>query len=498
MKAKSPLTQSKTLDIVGSSTYGRDPKIRANRTFNMIITDDWFTEYGGYKRILSFPEDIGRGIFTSVPGNRLIIVLYNIVYSVTAIGTTQEGQSFYFGTKVGELQTFYGDVFIDENNAGQIGICDQHQVHIYDYINSTFQTATLPEGTVPGYIAYQNGRFVVPDLASSRWYLSAPGNGMSWFWNPDGNPVAGAIQTKPDKAVAAIRMPGKGNLLLVMGRTVTELWSDVGASKFPYQKSTSINIDYGVLSAGTIACSDEVVCWLGINEKSGPVIIACNGGHAETLSTDGINYKLSQLVTPEKSCGFFVKIAGHLCYQLTFYGAQDNFSLIYDFATQKFFDVSDEEMNYHIARRAAFFNNTYFFVSLNDGNLYEMNPDYTTYDYGDNQIKEIPRIRVCSNIRLPDSSRFIVNRLTFTVEQGTDYTYQQESPSYQPRIALSSSRDGGMSFSNETSNPNLTAGNRINRLDFWGLGLVNDYVPQFRFYGRGPWKAMNGLANIYQ
>lgn len=492
-KGRSPISKDVPLEVAGSSTYGRDPKILACRTFNMIMSDGWFVEYGGFKRILEFAESSGRGIFSSTPGNRMIIVVYNFVYSITASSANQ-----YFGSFVGELSTFYGDVFIDENNTGQIAICDRHQLWIYKYNTGDFIQATLPAGVIPNYVSQQNGRFIVPDALTNLVYLSAIGDGLNFFWSADGNPVALAIQTKPDRAVAAVRAPGKGNLLLVMGKTVTELWVDVGGALLPYQKSTSSNIDYGVLSAGTIACSDNFCAWLGINEKSGPVIIVCSGTNAETISTDGINYKLSQVVEPENSCGFFVKLAGHLIYQLTFYGDNDNFSLIYDFTTKKFFDVSNEEMNYHPARRAAFFNNDYFFVSLRSGDLYQLSASYSDYDYGDGKIKEIPRVRICNNIRMPDSSRFIVNRLTFTMEQGTDYTYQQTNPDYQPRLVLRNSRDGGVSFGSDSAKEYHVAGFRLNRFDFWNQGSANDYVAQFRFYGRGPWKCNNGLASIYQ
>jgi len=496
-KTKSGLTKDLNLDIAGSSTYGRDPKILACRTYNMILSDEWFVEYGGFKRVVQNALDNGRGVFTSIPGGFLLMVVYNTVYAVTVTFDTN-GVPFYFSRFIGEIQTYYGDVFIDENNVGEIAICDQHQLWIYNYRTGAFTQANLPAGIVPAYVAQQDGRFIVPDSTTNRVYLSAVGNGLNYFWGADGNAVALAIQTKPDRAVAAVRAPGKGNLLLVMGRTVTEPWVDVGGALLPYQKSTSSNIDYGVLSAATIACSDTLCVWLGINEKSGPVIIACTGVSAETISTDGINYKLAKLVEPQKSCGFFVKLAGHLLYQLTFYGAKDNMSLIYDFTTKKFFDVSDQEMNYHPARRAAFYNDTYFFVSLNDGNLYELSPYYTDYDYGDGRIKEIPRVRICSNVRMPDSSRFIVNRLTFTMEQGTDYSYQQRSNEYKPRLALRNSRDGGVSFGSDASREYNVAGFRLNRFDFWNQGAANDYVAQFRFYGRGPWKCSNGIVSIYQ
>ncbi len=504
MKDKYTNGQSMDLDIVGSSTYGRDPKIMASRTYNMIIADSWLVDYAGYKRILSLATSRnGRGIFSSVPGNVMIAVVGNAIFSIRVFAVSQSLEKVYELSNPGFLDSFTGDVFMDENNTGQIAICDRHNLYIYNHRDNSFQQAVLPEGLNPGYVTYQDGRFIVPDTNSSVWALSQVGDGLNWFWGSSGEPVLGALQTKGDLAQACVRFPGKGNLLLVMGKTVGEFWTDTGKATFPYQKSTTTNIDYGCVNAATIASLDQMIVWLGFNEKSGPTILYSTGGDVQQISTDGINYKFSKLKFPEKSCGFFVKISGHLCYQLTFYDPNDNFSLIYDFNTKSFFDVSDENMNYHIARRVAFFDNTYYFVSLNNADLYEMSSDLYTFDYGtfengDPKVWEIPRVRVCKNIRLPDGSNFITRNLNATLEQGNDENSVEGNDEYQPKISLSISHNGGISFGGFVSKPVFKIGHRQNQLNFYGLGMANDFVSQFRFWGKGPWRITNGTVNIYQ
>ena len=41
--------------IVGSTKFGRYPKISHEQTFNMIRADDFLVDYAGYKNILSLP-----------------------------------------------------------------------------------------------------------------------------------------------------------------------------------------------------------------------------------------------------------------------------------------------------------------------------------------------------------------------------------------------------------------------------------------------------------
>lgn len=261
-------TTSIDLDIVGSSTYGRDPKILASRTFNMIIADNFLVDCYGYKNIQTINQKYkGRGIFTSVRANRMITVIGNSVYSVGVFVSPLTGVKSYDIRFINTLDSFSGSVFIDENATGQIAICDTYNIYIYNYLTGSFSKAILPAGFIPGYVTYQDGRFVAPNTSGNQWALSNVGDGLNWFWGPSGEPVLGALQTKPDFAIATVRMPARGNLLLVMGKTVTELWSDIGAAGFPYQKSYTINIDYGCVNPATIAASDKIVCWLGSNEN---------------------------------------------------------------------------------------------------------------------------------------------------------------------------------------------------------------------------------------
>jgi hypothetical protein len=213
LKQKLPSEQIIPYRMVGSTVFGRYPKISTEQTWGMIISDDWLVPYAGYKKVLDLlPTGQGRAIFTSTRYNHLIVVIANNVY---AINTT------LIPTLVGNLSTFSGDVFIDENDANQIAICDKTNIYIYNYITATFSTAVLD--FTPGYVSFQDGYFIAPaigtNVGSPTWRLSALNNGLSW---PPGANNTGLFQTKPDQPVACVRFPARGNLLFVMGSTVTE------------------------------------------------------------------------------------------------------------------------------------------------------------------------------------------------------------------------------------------------------------------------------------
>ena len=199
----------------------------------------------------------------------------------------------------------------------------------------------------------------------------------------------------------------------------------------------------------------------------------------------------------------------------------------------------------------AFFNNQYYFLSRNNGNLYAFDTIFTTYDGA-----EIQRIRVCKSIRNGQQEYFIANDLGFTIESGnTNYQEQSRGPIYlitqcgkklitqgspiflitqdgnqlitqdgnnlvsqqvdktdfsylisqqediqhvTPRVDLSISIDGGEHFSSYDAQYLPAIGQRKNKLAWWQLGISNDLVCQFRFQGLGRFVAYMGVCNIRQ
>ena len=337
-----------------------------------------------------------------------------------------------------------------------------------------------------------------------------------------------ALQTKPDYAIAAIRIPSFGNNLLVLGTTVAEIWTQFPSLQ-TYQRQQSINIDYGCVSVSTIGASDDMVAWLGINEKSSPAIMVMKGGQAQAISTDGINYLMDTIQFPEQSTAFFFRQDGHLFYQLTFYNAADNLTLAYDFTTNKFFDLTDWNFNYHPARQVTYFDNQLYFVSLNDANLYEFDTGITNVQTSPGLLEyDIPRVRVCPTFRFPRPEKFRVNLFTFVIESGvtpnvssittcdgyiiTEHTesiiYTEDdlpilveagscsTTASNPRVDISISKNGGITFSNWVQyfmrdTAQYRCQPRLSR-----LGVCNQIGIQMRFWNYDRVVVHNGVIEI--
>jgi hypothetical protein len=283
-----------------------------------------------------------------------------------------------------------------------------------------------------------------------------------------------------------------------------------------------------------------MVCWLAINKTSPPVIMYFDGGSHHTISTDGINYLLGKIVSPHKSFGFFFKRDGHLFYQLTFYSDEDNMSLTYDFTTQKFYNLSNYDMNYHPARNLIYFNNRSYFISINDGAIYETNTDITTYDenivrrthanYDKNKNHLIPRQIIGDTYRVNNISTkpIYIRRFSVLMEQGEDLSFTQlfydsdnflpiltedgeqmitenggfplviegsggasssngaigvsKLGQYSPGVDFSYSRDGAATWSYEVRRRMNFTGKRQNIVKWLQLGRMNEMTPKLKFW----------------
>lgn len=557
---RSPRFKSFPLNITGSSTFGRYPKISIEKTYNMFSSDEWSVPYAGYQTAIANLGKNARGIHTSTKMNRLVVVVDSTVFLINLF--FDQNLAMTFDTQIipiGTLQTSVGVVYIAENNKPQIAISDGQAIYVYDPTNMpAFQTATI--NFTPGYLDFHDTYFLAASSndqtqngQNNVWRLSESNNGLVW---PTAASSVGVLQTKPDNVQAVVRFPSKGNMIYVMGETVSEAWFDTGYQLFPYQRSNQMSIDYGCLNPATVATLDEMVVWLGQNEKSGPIILYSTGGSPEKITTDGIDYLLSQLSNPSDARGFLYRQDGHLFYHINFF--TDNLSLFYDFNTQKFYHASDENLNFFIASQVAFFNNQYYFIANanpnnpnSNCNLYAFDTIYTTYDGA-----EIPRFRTCKNVRDSSQEYFIANDVGFTIETGeTSYqkestgvqflitqdeqfiitqgafdlwvtqdnnfvvsqdnntlTFQQSNPDgfsflidqnpgfayIQPRVDLSISIDGGVTFSSDFPYVLNSLAHRRNKLLWWQLGIANDLVCQFKFWGLGRFVCTDGTVNVRQ
>ena len=544
-----PNAQQVPIKVVGGSQYGRFSKINTERTYNMYKSvagegesaEEWLIGFPGYQRVLNIlPAGQGRALYNCIRGNFLVAVVNQNVYIITPLLAV---------TLLGTLSTLQGEVFIAENLNQQIVLVDGTNAYIYYYGSpaSALTVLTLDTNLVPNYVEYHNTFFLFGNGATTPF-------GSQWFvYSPDAMSTTVldltkvlALQTKADYAIAVKRLPGQGNNVLVFGSTVAEIWTQVGGLSV-YLRNPTKNIDYGCVSVATISESDNYIAWLAANQDNAPVIMIYDGNQARRISTDGIDYQLSQIQFPAQSTAILYRIDGHLFYQLTFFNAVDNMTFLYDFNTELFFNLSDQFLNYHPARQIVYFGLTQYFCSLNNGSIYELNSNtyvidenlQTDMDPDPELVYDLQRMRICPSVREANSTRFIANSIVLTLEQGTDPNYMgathanyivdedsigdsdiiitengqsmitENSPAattdgagdwaqtyYRPKIELAISKDGGVTWGNYVTRNLHQLGFRKNILHWESLGVANDLTIKVRVWSRGRIILNNGLLDI--
>jgi len=525
------MSEQLPITVCGSSRFGVWPKINLEKTYNMYVSDEWLIGFPGYKKVAldGLPGE-GRAIFRSVRGNFLIAVAGSGVYTINQSLTP---------TFIGTLDTSSGEVFIDENLSGQICLVDGLKAYIYNYVTgSPVVPQSLVDGSVggspiiPGYVCFHGNFFLIASSLSSinnyQWYsfVRDTDSTIKWFSTE-------TISTKPDSAIAVRRIPGRSNNVIVFGRSVAEIQTLTGESDTRvYVRVSSYNIDNGCISVSTIAASEDTVAWLAVNESNSPVIMVTNGAETRQISTDGIDHLMESIRFPEESTAFFFRQNGHLFYQLTFFNPQDNLTISYDFTTNMFFHLSDQDLNYHIARDMVYFNNKSYLISLRDAAIYELGDYFNTYSYSTNRDdvgEVIPRIRICNTLRKKDSSTFRCGMITFWIEQGVNNFFESigcngtiiteitgdtiVSESGQdlmvemgscggddlnrPRVDMAISKNGNESFSNFVERELNPMAHFKNQIRWHRIGQANELTVQLRFWNLDRVVVTDGVAEIY-
>jgi len=465
------------IDVVGSNTFGRYGKQSFAETTNLFISDGALVCYPGYKKEIEFlTNGKSRGIFRSTRYDHLIVVVNNIVFSVTG--------SLGIAT-IGFLETSFGEVYIAENNNYEIAITDGNYIYSYNYKSKSFLRKELDFS--PSYITFQDGYLIAPESDSQRWRLSDLNNSLIW---PDDAQHVGEISTKADIAVAAIQF---NRQLFVFGEKVTEIWHNVGSPLFPYQRNNAISIDYGCLSKNTISQGFGYLVWLASNEKSNASIVVSTGGQPEFISSDGLDFKISSMNNPSNSIGFIFQESGHIFYHITF--LDDNYSFVYDLTTKKLYTTTNEDFNFHIAKEVVFFNGYNYFISLIDACLYKMSDSLETYDYrlgssNSNDLNfEIPRQRISSPLIFQNNKSKRVSALNIIQESGASDNDQ--------KIGLSVSYDGGYGYSDVVLQKIRQSGLRKNMITFDSLGSSNSFCFKFEWWGKSRFVVLGATAEIF-
>lgn len=399
----------------------RDLPISAQRVIN------WMAEQepaDARSKLVLLPTP-GLRLFTTLPtgplrgakvmGSYLYMVAGTGVYrldvagSVTVLGNIADG----------------GQVSMDHNGTQMAIVVPETR---QGWVATSSTLTQITDTDFPGAVAVTTldgyGVFVRPD--STQIFISAL-NDMTSF---DALDYASA-EGDPDNLVTALRV---GRELWLFGERTTEVWANVGAADFPFQRISGAFVERGIAARFSVAQQLAVPLWLGENR----VAYRANGVQPQRISTHAIEQEWAGYTTVNDARSFLYEQEGHTFFGITF--PTEGATWVYDLDTQVWHERESEGYDTWRATNCTAFAGAVIAGDTTNGNIYVVDP--TSCDENGETI-----IRVATGTQFVQSGNKVRHvRLTMDLTTGNGLSAGQGSD---PQIWLTSSDDGGRTFGNE-------------------------------------------------
>jgi len=450
------------IGIVGPSYKQRSLPFDAQRSINLFpIMDEMGKEvasmYGtpGLSSFSSAGAGPHRGAFKSGNG-RVFFVSGTELYEVDSGGNATLRGSFF--TSVGTVTMAEGTT--------QLAICDGQSLYSFTYSSNAFAQVTssgLPLGV--GYVTNIDGFFIVSENDSGRFYISSLNDVTTWSALD-----FATAESKPDELIAVINGIGQ---LWFFGETSTEIWSNTGASSFPFSRIDGAVMQVGILAKNSAIEVDNTVMWVGQDEFGSGIVYRAKGFSPQRISTTPIEKLISEATSPGDIVAWAYQEEGHVFYVLTGGGLET--SLVYDLTTQAWHERAylndDGDFKQHLGSCHVFAFNKHLIGDRRNGNIYEMSLDYYD-DAGD----EIARERIYTHI-VDEDRRIRYNRLRIGFETGVGLQSGQGSA---PLVSLQLSKDGARTWSNWYTASIGAVGQYQTSVEFRRLGIAETMTFKIR------------------
>lgn len=396
----------------------------------------------GLRQFAALPYSPARGLH--VMGADLYAVIGAGVYRVNVSG---------FATLLGEIPNG-GPVSLDSNGEDLcIVLPDTLEAYVVNRSVGTVTKVTDADFAGARSVTVIDGYYVFSRPNSNEFFLSAINDPTSYnaldFASAEG---------APDNIVAVMRV---GRDLWLFGERTTEVWSNVGATDFPFLRVSGGFISRGLAAQFSLDTREGTAVWLGDNRT----VYAANGVQPQRISTHAVEQAIAGYARVDDAIGWVYDLEGHAFYCLSFPSAGDTWC--YDFATGLWHERESEGIG---TWRAAFglgFAGGVVAGDAQTGNLWILDPTYGRE--GDAQI-----IRVATGTAFHAEGRKVAfSRLTADFSAGVGLVTGQGSD---PRTWLTWSNDGGHTWGNDSERSLGRIGEYRTRVEWRRLGQARDRV----------------------
>lgn len=389
-----------------------------------------------------------------------------------ALGQTIQGSGVTTGTIITALGTGSGSTGTYTVNKSQtVGSSTLYALNwtVLPSTDGAFEGASSVD-IVDNYFVYND-----PD--TQQWAASD-------LLSPITNPLSFASKDgAPDDLVSLIVDHREVYLL---GEQSSEVWVDVGAQPFPFQRIPGTSTQHGIVAKNSMARVGNSFAYVSRNIRGQGMVVQMNGYTPVRISTHAVeNTLVNQYI--DDAIAWTYQLEGHECYVVTF--PTLNLTWVYDVTTNMWhkwlYTNNLNQYERHRGNCCAVFQGKVLVGDYDNGQIYQLDPN----NYTDNGQK-VRRLRRCPHI-VTDLQRQFFDELQIQFQPGVGL---QAGQGQNPQAMLRWSNDGGSTWSNEYWVGIGKVGRYYNRAIWRRLGWSRDRI--FEVVVTDPVKAVIVSANL--
>lgn len=315
------------------------------------------------------------------------------------------------------------------------------------------------------------------DIVDNYFVYNRP---SSQQWGASGvlSPLSGALSYSskdgaPDNLVALIVDHRE---VYLMGEASSEVWVDVGATPFPFQRIPGTSTQHGIAAKFSVARFGDSFCYVSRNSRGQAQIMQMKGYVPTRISNHAVENTLANQYVDD-AIAWTYQLEGHECYVVSF--PTLDLTWAYDLASGMWHKwlYTNNLGNYsrHRGNCCALFQGMVLVGDYSNGSIYQL--DKTNYTDNGQHIR---RLRRAPHL-VTDLQRQYFDEMQIQFQPGVGLTgittpLNDEIVGADPQAMLRWSNDGGSTWSSEHWTSIGKIGKYKNRAIWRRLGMARDRV----------------------
>ena len=309
--------------------------------------------------------------------------------------------------------------------------------------------------------------FVYNRPASQQWGASgvlSPISGSTSFSSKDGS---------PDNLVALIVDHRE---VYLMGEASSEVWTDVGAVPFPFQRIPGTNTQHGIAAKFSVSRFGDSFCYVSRNNRGQAQIMQMKGYVPTRISNHAVENSITNQYVDD-AIAWTYQLEGHEVYVVSFPALELTWA--YDLASGMWhkwlYTNNDGTYTRHRGNCCAVFQGLVLVGDYQDGSIYEIDKNnYTDNGQYTRRLRRAPHL-------VADFQRQYFDELQIQFQPGVGLTgittpLNSAVVGADPQAMLRWSNDGGSTWSSEHWTSIGKIGKYKNRAIWRRLGQARDRV----------------------